>query len=435
MGIVRFALRFPHTFYVMAALILVLGISGVVTSRKDIFPTIDIPVVTVIWQYTGLTPQEMEQRITTYSEYSISANVNDIRNIESQTLSGVAVEKIYFQPNVNIDLAVSQIVSASNSIRALMPPGVQPPVVVQYNASSVPVLQLSLSSDRLNEQQLYDYALYMMRQALAPIQGITLPTPYGGKYRQVMVDIDPDALNARGITPNDIVNAVNAQSLTLPSGDAKMGDQQFIVRVHNMAPTIDTLNRLPIKQVGGTTIYLSDVAHVRDAWAVQQNIVRAEGKRSVLLTIIKNGDASTLDVVNRVKAALPEIQKAAPPGMDIKLMFDQSVFVQNAIDSVLHEGAIAAGLTALMILIFLGSWRSTLVVMVSIPLSILTSIAVLAALGQTINTMTLGGLALAVGILVDDSTVTIESINTHLEEGKAVEPAILEGAQQIALPK
>src|SRR6202048_1766152 len=434
MGIVRFALRFPHTFYVMAALILVLGISGVVTSRKDIFPTIDIPVVTVIWQYTGLTPQEMEQRITTYSEYSISANVNDIRNIESQTLSGVAVEKIYFQPNVNIDLAVSQIVSASNSIRALMPPGVQPPVVVQYNASSVPVLQLSLSSDRLNEQQLYDYALYMMRQALAPIQGITLPTPYGGKYRQVMVDIDPDALNARGITPNDIVNAVNAQSLTLPSGDAKMGDQQFIVRVHNMAPTIDTLNRLPIKQVGGTTIYLSDVAHVRDAWAVQQNIVRAEGKRSVLLTIIKNGDASTLDVVNRVKAALPEIQKAAPPGMDIKLMFDQSVFVQNAIDSVLHEGAIAAGLTALMILIFLGSWRSTLVVMVSIPLSILTSIAVLAALGQTINTMTLGGLALAVGILVDDSTVTIENTHRLLEERMPFDKAVLEGAAGIAVP-
>jgi multidrug efflux pump subunit AcrB len=261
-----------------------------------------------------------------------------------------------------------------------------------------------------------------------------LPTPYGGKYRQVMVDIDPDALKARGITPNDIVNAVNAQSLTLPSGDAKMGDQQFIVRVNNMAPTIDTLNRLPIKQVGGTTIYLSDVAHVRDAWAVQQNIVRAEGKRSVLLTIIKNGDASTLDVVNRVKAALPEIEKAAPPGMDIKLMFDQSVFVQNAIDSVVHEGVIAAGLTALMILIFLGSWRSTLVVMVSIPLSILTSIAVLTALGQTINTMTLGGLALAVGILVDDSTVTIENTHRLLEERMPFDRAVLEGAAGIAVP-
>ena len=317
MGIVGFALRYRHTFYVLALMMLFLGGSAILTTPKDIFPNINIPVVSVIWQYSGLTPEEMEQRVATYSEYAYSANVSDIRNMESQSLEGITVEKIFFQPNVNIDLAIAQIDSGSNAIRALMPVGIEPPIIVQYNASSVPVLQLSLSSDRLNEQQLYDYGIYQIRQALAPIQGITLPTPYGGKYRQVMVDIDPDALNARGITPNDIVNAVNAQSLTLPSGDAKMGDQQFIVRVNNMAPSIDTLNRLPIKQVGGTTIYLSDVAHVRDAWAVQQNIVRAEGKRSVLLTIIKNGDASTLDVVNRVKAALPEIEKAAPPGMDI----------------------------------------------------------------------------------------------------------------------
>lgn len=434
MGIVSFALRYRHTFYVLALMMLFLGGTAIITTPKDIFPSINIPVVTVIWQYTGLTPEEMEQRVTTYSEYAISSNVSNIRNIESQTLSGIAVEKIFFQPNVNIDLAISQIVSASDSIRALMPAGIQPPIIVQYNASSVPVLQISLSSDRLNEQRLYDYGIYQMRQALAPIQGITLPTPYGGKYRQIMVDLDPDALNARGITPNDVVNAVNAQSLTLPSGDAKMGSQQFIVRVNNMAQSIEALNRLPIRQVGGTTVYLSDVAHVRDGWAVQQNIVRAEGKRSVLLTIIKNGDASTLDVVNRVKAALPEIQKAAPPGMDIKLLFDQSVFVKNAIDSVLHEGAIAAGLTALMILIFLGSWRSTLVVMVSIPLSILTSIAVLAALGQTINTMTLGGLALAVGILVDDSTVTVENTHRLLEEGVHFDEAVLAGAAGIAVP-
>ncbi len=428
MGIVGFALRYRHTFYVLALMMLFLGGSAILTTPKDIFPTINIPVVSVIWQYTGLTPEEMEQRVATYSEYAYSSNVSDIRNMESQSLEGITVEKIFFQPNVNVDLAIAQIDSGSNAIRALMPAGIEPPIIVQYNASSVPVLQISFSSDRLNEQQLYDYALYMMRQALAPIQGITLPTPYGGKYRQIMVDIDPDALNARGITPNDIVNAVNAQSLTLPSGDAKMGDQQFIVRVNNMAPTIDTLNRLPIKQIGGTTIYLSDVAHVRDAWAVQQNIVRAEG------TIIKNGDASTLDVVNRVKAALPEIEKAAPPGMDIKLLFDQSVFVQKAIDSVLLEGAIAAGLTALMILIFLGSWRSTLVVMVSIPLSILTSIAVLTALGETINTMTLGGMALAVGILVDDSTVTIENTHRLLEERMPFDRAVLEGAAGIAVP-
>ena len=402
MGIVRFALKFPHTFYVLAGLMLFLGGSAILVTPKDIFPPINIPVVTVIWQYTGLTPEEMEQRVTTYSEYYVSASVSDVRNIESQTLSGLAVEKIYFQPNVNIDLAIAQLVSATNAVRALMPTGIQPPIIVKFDASSVPVLQLSLSSDTLNEQQLYDYGNYQVRQALAPIPGVTLPTPYGGKYRQIMVDLDPDALRARGLTPTDVLNAVNAQSLTLPSGDAKLGDKQMIVRVNAMPLAIDDLNRLPIKQVGPTTVYLSDVAHVRNGWAVQQNIVHAEGKRSVLLTIIKNGDASTLDVVNRIKAALPDIQRAAPPGMQIHLLFDQSLFVTQAIASVVREGAIAAGLTAMMILLFLGSWRSTLVVMISIPLSILTSLAVLSALGQTINVMTLGGLALAVGILVDD---------------------------------
>ncbi len=434
MGIVKFALKFPHTFYVLALLMLFLGGSAVLVTPKDIFPNINIPVVSVIWQYTGLTPEEMEQRVTTYSEYIISSSVNDIKNIDSQTLSGISVEHIYFQPNVNVDLAIAQIVSASNSIRALMPAGIQPPVIVQFNASAVPVLQLSLSSDRLNEQQLYDYGIYQMRQQLAPIQGITLPTPYGGKYRQIMIDLDPDALRARGLTPTDVVNAVNAQSLTLPSGDAKLGDQQFIVRVNASAQSIRALNDIPIKQVGGTTIYVHDVAHVRDGWAVQQNLVHADGRRSVLLTIIKNGDASTLDVVRRVKAAMPGIQAAAPPGMKIDLLFDQSVFVQSAIDSVLREGAIAAGLTALMILLFLGSWRSTIVVMVSIPLSILTSLAVLSALGQTINTMTLGGLALAVGILVDDSTVTIENTHRLLEEGGDFDEAVLEGAAGIAVP-
>jgi multidrug efflux pump subunit AcrB len=434
MGIVKFALRFPHTFYVLAILMLFLGGSAVLVTPKDIFPGINIPVVSIIWQYTGLTPEEMEQRVTTYSEFSISSSVNDIKNIESQTLSGISVERIYFQPNVNVDLAIAQIVSASNSIRALMPTGIQPPVIVQYNASSVPVIQLSLSSTKLNEQQLYDYGIYQVRQQLAPIQGITLPTPYGGKYRQIMVDLDPDALRAQGITPSDVVTAVNAQSLTLPSGDAKMGDRQFIIRVNATAQSIKALNDVPIKQVGGTTVYLRDVAHVRDGWAVQQNEVHTNGSGSVLLTIIKNGDASTLDVVRRVKAALPAIQKAAPPGMKIELLFDQSVFVQNAIDSVLREGAIAAGLTALMILIFLGSWRSTVVVMVSIPLSILTSVAILSALGETINTMTLGGLALAVGILVDDSTVTIENTHRLLEEGGDFDEAVLEGAAGIAVP-
>jgi multidrug efflux pump subunit AcrB len=434
MGIVKFALRFPHTFYVVAILILFLGISAIVKTPTDIFPQIRIPVVSVIWQYTGLSPDEMENRVATYSEYSISSTVSGIKNMESQTLSGIVVQKIFFQPNANIELAISQIVSATNSIRALMPPGIQPPVVIQYNASSVPILQLSLSSDELNEQQLYDYGIYQVRQQLAPIPGITLPTPYGGKYRQIMVDLNPDALLAQGLTPNDVVNAVNAQSLTVPSGDAKIGSKQYIVRLNAQPPNVQSLNDLPIRQVNGTTVYLRDVAHVRDAWAVQQNVVRTGGKRSVLLTIIKNGEASTLDVVSRVKAALPGVRAAAPSGMQIKELFDQSVFVSDSINAVLREGAIAAGLTALMILVFLGSWRSTIIVMVSIPLSILTSIAVLSALGETINTMTLGGLALAVGILVDDSTVTIENTHRLLDDGHPFDRGVLEGAAGIAIP-
>ncbi|MGO9983592.1 MAG: efflux RND transporter permease subunit [Rhodomicrobium sp.] len=434
MGIVRFALRFPHTFYVLAILIVFLGVSAIIATPKDIFPQINIPVVTVIWQYNGLSPKEMEVRVATYSEYSISSSVTGIKKMESQTLEGIVVQRIYFQPGVNISLAISQIVSGTNSIRALMPPGIQPPIVIQYNASSVPVLQLSLSSKTLNEQQLYDYALYRVRQALAPIPGLTLPTPYGGKYRQIMVDIDPAALLAQGLTPTDVTNAVNAQNLTVPAGDAKIGSRQYIVSVNSQPSTVEQLNNIPIKTVNGATVYLRDIGHVRDAWAVQQNIVRTDGKRSVLLTVIKNGDASTMDVVNGVKAALPTIRAAAPPGMEIDELFDQSIFVKNAIDGVLREGAIAAGLTALMILVFLGSWRSTVIVMISIPLSILTSIAVLSALGETINTMTLGGLALAVGILVDDSTVTIENTHRLLDEGMDYDKGIEEGAAGIALP-
>ncbi len=434
MGIVRFALRFPHTFYVLAILIVFLGVTAIIATPKDIFPQINIPVVSVIWQYTGLSPKEMEVRVAIYSEYAISSSVSGIRNMKSQTLEGIVVQRVYFQPGVNLSLAISQIVSGTNSIRALMPPGIQPPIVVQYNASSVPVLQLSLSSDTLNEQQLYDYAIYRVRQALAPIPGLTLPTPYGGKYRQIMVDIDPAALLAQGLTPTDVTNAVNAQNLTVPAGDAKIGDRQYIVSVNSQPSTVEQLNGIPIKQVNGAWVYLRDIGHVRDAWAVQQNIVRVDGKRGVLLTIIKNGDASTVDVVNGVKAALPTIRAAAPPGMEIKELFDQSIFVTNSIQGVLREGAIAAGLTALMILVFLGSWRSTLIVAISIPLSILTSIAVLSALGETINTITLGGLALAVGILVDDSTVTIENTHRLLGEGMEFGKGIEEGAAGIALP-
>jgi multidrug efflux pump subunit AcrB len=435
MGIVRFALRFPHTFYVAAALILFLGITAIRAMPTDIFPEINIPVVTVIWQYTGLSTPEMEQRVSTYSQYSISSNVNGIKNMEVQTLNGLSVEKIYFQPDVNLDLAISQIVSATNSIRALLPAGIEPPIVVQFNASSVPVLQIDLSSDTLNEQQLYDYGIYRIRQQLAPIPGVTLPTPAGGKYRQIMVDIDPVRLLARGLTPLDIVNAVNNQNLTLPSGTAKIGNTQYTVRTNATPPTIDDLNNIPIKYAGNATVLLKDVAQVRDGAMVQQNIVRADGQRSVLLSIIKNGNASTVAVVNAVKSALQAARAAAPAGMKITELFDQSVFVTQSVEGVLREGAIAAALTALMILLFLGSWRSTLVVMISIPLSILTSLVVLYFLGETLNTMTLGGLALAVGILVDDSTVTIE--NTHrllTEEAMPLPAATLHGAAGIAIP-
>src|SRR4249920_3124281 len=435
MGIVRFALRFPHTFYVVAALIVFLGITAIRSMPTDIFPEIRIPVVTVIWQYTGLTTQEMEQRVTTYSQYAISANVNGIRDIEAQTLNGVSVQKIYFQPDVNLDLAISQIVAATNFIRVLMPAGIQAPVVVQFNASSVPVLQISLSSDSLNEQQLYDYGIYRMRQQLAPIPGITLPTPAGGKYRQIMVDIDPAKLVAKGLTPLDVVNAVNAQNLTLPSGTAKIGDKQYVVRTNATPASIDDLNNIPIKVVNGATVFVKDVGQVHDGWLVQQNIVRQDGRRSVLLSIIKNGNASTLSVVNAVHEALKTARAAAPAGLQINELFDQSTFVKQSVTGVLREGAIAAALTALMILLFLGSWRSTLVVMISIPLAILTSLVVLYFLGETLNTMTLGGLALAVGILVDDSTVTIENTHRLLSEEKMPLPqATLHGAAGIAVP-
>ncbi len=435
MGIVRFALRFPHTFYVLAALIVFLGVIAFRSMPADIFPEINIPVVTVIWYYTGLSTPEMEQRVTTYSQYSISANVNGIKNMEAQTLNGLSVQKIYFQPDVNLDLAIAQIVAATNAIRALMPAGIQPPIVVQFNASSVPVLQLSLSSDNLSEQQLYDYGIYRVRQQLAPVPGVTLPTPAGGKYRQIMVDIDPAKLASRGLTPSDVVNAVNAQNLTLPSGTAKMGDTQYTVRTNATPPTIGDLNNIPIKVANGATIFVKDIGQVHDGWLVQQNIVRENGRRSVLLSIIKNGNASTLNVVNGVRAALKTLRAAAPAGLTIGEIFDQSVFVTEAIDGVLREGAIAAGLTALMILLFLTSWRSTLVVMISIPLAILSSLVALFLLGHTLNTMTLGGLALAVGILVDNSTVTIE--NTHrllTEERMPLPAATLHGAAGIAIP-
>src|SRR6266478_2388774 len=434
MWIVRLALRRPYTFVVMGLAILLLGISAIVTTPTDIFPEIDIPVVSVIWNYDGLTTEDMASRITTFSEYTISSVVSDVRSIESQTYPGVGVIKIYFQPNVNVEAALAQVTAVSQTILRRMPPGAVPPFILQYNASSVPIIQLALSGKGIPEAQLYDYGIYRIRQQIAPIQGITLPLPYGGKPRQIMVDLEPQALLAKSISSADVSNAVNLQNLTLPSGSVKLGAQEYRVSLNSSPDAVAALNELPVKVVNGATVYLRDVAHARDGFAVQTNIVRQDGRRSVLLTVIKKGGASTLTIVKQLKNLLPAIRAAAPPGLEVKELFDQSLFVRAAITGVLVEGAIAACLTGLMILLFLGSWRSTLVVITSIPLSILTSLAILRAIGQTLNVMTLGGLALAVGILVDDATVEIENIHRNLAQGKPIQRAILDGAQQIAVP-
>ena len=434
MGLVKYALKFRVSFYVLSLLMLLGGIGAIVVMPKDVLPTVDIPVVVVVWTYTGLDTTDMAQRITTYSEFSLSNNVNSIRRMESTTLQGVAIEKVYFDQKVSIDLAIAQVVSAMNSIRAVMPPGIQPPIVMRFSASSVPVVQLALSSEKQSEAQLYDYAQYRIRQTLTQVPGSTLPSPYGGAPRQIMVDLDMHALQGYGLTPLDVTNAISTQNLTVPSGQSKIGDWQYPIRLNSAPEAISALNALPIKVVAGTPVLVRDVAYVRDGAPPQQNIVRANGRRSILLTILKNGEASTLSVVNNVKGFLQQIRAAAPDGAKIDLLFDQSVFVSGAIADVVREAVIAAGLTGLMILLFLGSWRSTLVVLISIPLSILTSLAVLALLGETINIMTLGGLALAVGILVDDATVAIENTYRLMEEGHPFRQSVVEGAAGIAKP-
>jgi len=434
MGLVQYALKFRITIYVLAVLMMLGGAAAVVVAPKDVLPTVDIPVVVVVWTYNGLSTAEMERRITTYAEFSLSNNVNNIARMESTTLQGTAIQKIYFDGAVSIDLAIAQTVSAMNSIRSTMPPGVQPPIVLRFSASSVPVIQLSLSSDRESLTKVYDYAQYRIRQRLTQVPGSTLPSPFGGTPRQIMVDLDLHALQALGLTALDVTNAVTAQNLTVPSGLAKIGEQQYPVQLNASPEAIDALNQIPIKVVGGQPILVRDVAHVRDGGPPQVNIVRADGLHSVLMRIFKNGTASTLDVVNNVKKALPDIRAAAPEGMTLKPLFDQSVFVSAAIEGVIHEAVIAAALTGLTILLFLGSWRSTIVVLVSIPLSILTSLAILIALGETINVMTLGGLALAVGILVDDATVAIENTYRLFEEGEPFRKSVVEGAAGIAKP-
>ncbi len=434
MWIVRLALGRPYTFVVMAILIAILGTSAIVSMPVDIFPYIDIPVVSVLWVYTGLSPEEMEKRVVTPFERSITSNVNDIEHIESQAYSGYAVIKIYFHPNVKIDMAVAQTTATMQTSLRQMPTGMFPANILKYDAASVPILQLGLSSKTLREQEIFDIGNNFIRTPLGTVQGASVSYPFGGKQRAVMVDLNLEELYAKQLSPIDVSNALNLQNLVLPAGTAKLARTEYQVRVNSSPVLLNDLNNLPIKTVNGATVYIKDVAQVRDGFQVQNNIVRTNGSRGVLITITRNGKASTLSIVGAVKAALPRILANVPPELKVVALADQSVFVRASIEGVLREALIAAGLTGMMILLFLGSWRSTLIVCISIPLSILTSLCLLSLLGQTINVMTLGGLALAVGILVDDATVEIENTHRNIAMRKPLVTAVLDGASQIAVP-
>ncbi len=434
MWIVRLALRRPYTFAVLALLLMILGPLAIVNMPVDIFPNIDIPVVSIIWQYQGFSPEQMASRIVTLSERSLTTTVNDIEHIESMSVNSRSVIKVYFQPGVNIGNAVAQITAIAQTQVRQLPAGTTPPLIIQYNASSVPIIQLGLSGQGLSEMQLNDLGLNFIRTQLVTVPGAGLPYPYGGKQRTVQVDLNLPALQSKGLSPADVVNAISNQNLILPSGSIKMGPLEYQLETNSAPTSIQALNDLPIRQVNGAMVYIHDVAHVRNGFPPQTNIVRVDGQRASLLSVMKTGNASTLAIVKGILAKVDSLKSQLPPQLKITPLADQSIFVRNSIDGVVHEAIIAACLTAIMILIFLGSWRSTLIIAVSIPLSILTSLLVLSALGESINIMTLGGLALAVGILVDDATVEIENINRNLEQGKAIEQAILDGAAQIAVP-
>ncbi len=434
MWIVRLALKRPYTFVVLSLLLFIVGPIVMMRTPVDIFPNIDIPVVSVVWNYAGLSPEQLSDRIVLPFERNLTTTVNDIEHTESQTLSGVSVVKIFFRPTVNISQAVAQVTAIAQTALRQYPQGTQPPLVIQYSASSVPVLQLGLSGTGLSEQALYDYGTNFIRTQLATVQGASMPFPYGGKQRQIQVDVDTQKLQAYGLSASDIVNTVSTQNIILPAGDMKIGHIDYQVETNSAPSSIAGLNNLPIKTVNGATVYIRDIGNVRDGFPPQTNIVRVDGQRASLMTIQKTGNSSTLNIISDVRAQLPLIAAQLPPALKIQPIADQSVFVRGAISGVVREALIAACLTAAMILIFLGSWRSTIIIAVSIPLSVICSLLMLAALGETINIMTLGGLALAVGILVDDATVEIENINRNLEEGKEVEHAILDGAAQIAVP-
>lgn len=434
MWIVRLALRRPYTFVVAALVLLLMTPFVLLRTPTDIFPSINIPVISVIWQYAGLNAEDIEQRIIYNHERSLSATVNDIEHIESNSYNGVGIIKIFLQPGASVDAGVAQVTAVAQTILKQMPPGQTPPLVIRYNASTVPVLQYSLTSDKLSEQEIYDLGQNQVRVGLSTVQGAQLPWPYGGKTRVVSVDLDLTALKAHNLNPQDVVAAVDGQNLILPSGTTKIGETEYSVQMNGSPKILTDLNDLPIRIANGATIFLRDVAQVRDGFQPQQNVVRKDGTRGVLITVMKSGVASTLEVVRRIKEEIPRLLAGLPPELVVKEFSDQSLFVRAAVDGVLREGAIAAVLTALMILLFIGSWRSTVIIALSIPLAVLSSIAMLSALGETINLMTLGGLALAVGILVDDATVEIENVHRQMASGKPLEEAILAGAQEIALP-
>src|ERR1700730_14652924 len=434
MWIVRLALSRPYTFIVMALVIVLLGTVVIPRTPTDIFPNIDIPVISLIWNYSGLEPQEMEQRITSNSERFVTTLVNDVEHIESQSLNGIAVIKIFFQPTANIQTALAQTTAIMQTILRQLPPGSTPPLVAIYSASTVPVIQIGLTSDSLSEQALFDFGNNFIRTQLAAVRGVALPCPYGGKQRLISVDLDSAALQAKGLSPVDIVTAINAQNLILPTGTAKLGSLEYTVEMNGSPQTVAELNDLPVKTINGATIYMREVAHIRDGFSPQTNIVRANGQRGALMSAYKTGSASTLEMVQQLKATLQNYSSSIPEGLRLTLFFDQSLYVRASIQGVLREALIAACLTAIMILLFLGNWKSTLIIATSIPLSILVSVLLLSAPHETINIMTLGGLALAVGILVDDATVEIESIAYHPAMCKETVQAILDGAQQIATP-
>jgi multidrug efflux pump subunit AcrB len=434
MWIVRVALNRPYTFIVLAVLIVLMGGYAIVNTATDIFPNIRIPIAAVIWRYGGILPEEIANRIVLFSERIAQTTVNDVEHTESLSVNGTAVVKYFFQPSVEQALSIAQITAVSQSQLAFSPPGTTSPFMLAFSASSVPILQLAMSSDTLSESQIFDLTNTILRTQLATVPGASTPYPYGGKQRQVQVDLDPQALRAAGLTANDVVGAINAQNLILPAGTEKVGDIEYYVKLNESPTEIKDLNDVPIRTRNGTVTYIRDVAHVRDGYPPQTNMVRVDGRRAILQNVLKTGNASTIDIIRDVYKIIPRAQASLPGSLNIKPLSDQSVFVRAAISGVIREGVIAAGLTGLLILLFLGSWRSTLIITISIPLSILASIVCLSSLGETINIMTLGGLALAVGILVDDATVTIENINYHLEHGKDVEAAILDGAHQIALP-